>query len=259
MQTSANQTKLFYYSPTGTSKKIAHAVCKGIASIHLSATDLTFSEAKAEQIQDNQLAVFVMPVYAGRIAPTALQRISGIQGQNTPAVAIVVYGNRHYDDALLELCDVLKKKGFTPIAAAAFIGEHSFSRKEMPVAAGRPDECDLSIATQFGEKIAEKLQSGNFNQELTVPGNYPYKEARQQPPMAPESTDDCNLCGICMDICPTHAISLSDDRIVTDTSACTLCCACVKYCPQEARIFNTPFTKFLYENFSQRREPELYL
>lgn len=259
MQTSANQTKLFYYSPTGTSKKIAHAVCKGIASIHLSATDLTFSEAKAELIQDNQLAVFVMPVYAGRIAPTALQRISGIQGQNTPAVAIVVYGNRHYDDALLELCDVLKKKGFTPIAAAAFIGEHSFSRKEMPVAAGRPDECDLSIATQFGEKIAEKLQSGNFNQELTVPGNYPYKEARQQPPMAPESTDDCNLCGICMDICPTHAISLSDDRIVTDTSACTLCCACVKYCPQEARIFNTPFTKFLYENFSQRREPELYL
>lgn len=259
MQTSANQTKLFYYSPTGTSKKIAHAVCKGIASIHLSATDLTFSEAKAEQIQDNQLAVFVMPVYAGRIAPTALQRISGIQGQNTPAVAIVVYGNRHYDDALLELCDVLKKKGFTPIAAAAFIGEHSFSRKEMPVAAGRPDECDLSIATQFGEKIAEKLQSGNFNQELTVPGNYPYKEARQQPPMAPESTDDCNLCGICMDICPTHAISLSEDRIVTDTSACTLCCACVKYCPQEARIFNTPFTKFLYENFSQRREPELYL
>lgn len=259
MQTSANQTKLFYYSPTGTSKKIAHAVCKGIASIHLSATDLTFSEAKAEQIQDNQLAVFVMPVYAGRIAPTALQRISGIQGQNTPAVAIVVYGNRHYDDALLELCDVLKKKGFTPIAVAAFIGEHSFSRKEMPVAAGRPDECDLSIATQFGEKIAEKLQSGNFNQELTVPGNYPYKEARQQPPMAPESTDDCNLCGTCMDICPTHAISLSDDRIVTDTSACTLCCACVKYCPQEARIFNTPFTKFLYENFSQRREPELYL
>lgn len=259
MQTSANQTKLFYYSPTGTSKKIAHAVCKGIASIHLSATDLTFSEAKAEQIQDNQLAVFVMPVYAGRIAPTALQRISGIQGQNTPAVAIVVYGNRHYDDALLELCDVLKKKGFTPIAAAAFIGEHSFSRKEMPVAAGRPDECDLSIATQFGEKIAEKLQSGNFNQELTVPGNYPYKEARQQLPMAPESTDDCNLCGTCMDICPTHAISLSNDRIVTDTSACTLCCACVKYCPQEARIFNTPFTKFLYENFSQRREPELYL
>lgn len=259
MQTSVNQTKLFYYSPTGTSKKIAHAVCKGIASIHLSATDLTFCEAKAEQIQDNQLAVFVMPVYAGRIAPTALQRISGIQGQNTPAVAIVVYGNRHYDDALLELCDVLKKKGFTPIAAAAFIGEHSFSRKEMPVAAGRPDECDLSIATQFGEKIAEKLQSGNFNQELTVPGNYPYKEARQQPPMAPESTDDCNLCGTCMDICPTHAISLSDDRIVTDTSACTLCCACVKYCPQEARIFNTPFTKFLYENFSQRREPELYL
>lgn len=259
MKTSVNKTNLFYYSPTGTSKKIAHAVCKGIFSNQLSETDLTFSESKAELIQDNQLAVFVVPVYAGRVAPTALQRIHGIHGKNTPAVAIVVYGNRHYDDALLELCDVLKKKGFNPIAAAAFIGEHSFSRKEMPVAAGRPDEHDLSIATRFGEKIAEKLQSGNVSQKLTVPGNYPYKEARQQPPMAPESTDDCNLCGTCIDTCPTHAITLSDDRIVTDVSACTLCCACVKSCPQEARIFNTPFTKFLYENFSSRREPELFL
>lgn len=259
MQTPVNQTKLFYYSPTGTSKKIAHAVCKGITSNQLSETDLTFMEAQAKQIHDNQLAIFVMPVYAGRIAPTALQRMSGIQGRNTPAVAIVVYGNRHYDDALLELCNVLKQQGFTPIAAAAFIGEHSFSRKEMPVAAGRPDECDLSIAAQFGEKIAEKLQSGDFYQELTVPGNYPYKEARQQPPMAPESSEDCNLCGTCIEVCPTRAISLSDNRIVTDAAACTLCCACVKYCPQEARIFNTPFTKFLYENFSSRREPEWFI
>lgn len=115
MQTPVNQTKLFYYSPTGTSKKIAHAVCKGITSNQLSETDLTFMEAQAEQIHDNQLAIFVMPVYAGRIAPTALQRMSGIQGKNTPAVAIVVYGNRHYDDALLELCDVLKQQGFTPL------------------------------------------------------------------------------------------------------------------------------------------------
>lgn len=79
MQTPVNQTKLFYYSPTGTSKKIAHAVCKGITSNQLSETDLTFMEAQAEQIHDNQLAIFVMPVYAGRIAPTALQRMSAFK------------------------------------------------------------------------------------------------------------------------------------------------------------------------------------
>ena len=38
------------------------------------------------------------------------------------------------------------------MAAGAFIGEHSFSRKGMPIAEGRPDESDLKQATEFGKK-----------------------------------------------------------------------------------------------------------
>ena len=109
-------------------------------------------------------------------------------------------------------------------------------------------ETMIRLARQVQNRVLELLNIGNTSvREMT------------SSEMAPESSEDCNLCGTCIEVCPTRAISLSDNRIVTDAAACTLCCACVKYCPQEARIFNTPFTKFLYENFSSRREPEWFI
>lgn len=57
-----------------------------------------------------------------------------------------------------ELCDLVSEQGFVPVAAGAFIGEHSFSRKGMPIAEGRPDESDLKQATEFGKKIIEELE-----------------------------------------------------------------------------------------------------
>ncbi len=53
------------------------------------------------------------------------------------AIAIVLYGNRNYDDALIELKDILELDGFKVVAGAAFIGEHSFSNN---LAKNRPDE-----------------------------------------------------------------------------------------------------------------------
>lgn len=44
------------------------------------------------------------------------------------AVPVVLFGNRNYDDALIELRNILAADGMHPIAAGALLGEHSFSR-----------------------------------------------------------------------------------------------------------------------------------
>ncbi|HRF92819.1 MAG TPA: 4Fe-4S binding protein, partial [Bacteroides graminisolvens] len=63
-----------------------------------------------------------------------------------------------------------------------------------------------------------------------------------------------------LDVCPTHAISLIDgQKIFSDQALCIKCCACVKSCPEEARSFETPFRKYLFENFAVRKEPEFFL
>lgn len=275
-------THLVFFSPTHTSAKIARAVGDGIGMGRRMETDLTLDES-ADPIEiTNALAVIAAPVYGGRVAPAALKRLKRLKGNNAPAILIAVYGNRDYEDALIELRDTAIELGFTPLSAGAFIGEHSYSTTNMPIAAGRPDASDLQIAFQFGQdslnKLIEKtavtspeLQAacklkslgGKLSILLSsffIKGTSPYKIVQAGKPACPVCTEACFVCGECVEVCPTHAISISKDgsQIETDINRCIKCCACVKECPNEARVFHTPFAAILHEKFNTRREPELF-
>lgn len=275
-------THLVFFSPTHTSAKIARAVGDGIGMGRRMETDLTLDES-ADPIEiTNALTVIAAPVYGGRVAPVALKRLKRLKGNNAPAILIAVYGNRNYEDALIELRDTAVELGFTPLSAGAFIGEHSYSTTNMPIAAGRPDASDLQIAFQFGQdslnKLIEKtavtspeLQAacklkslgGKLSILLSsffIKGTSPYKIVQAGKPACPVCTEACFVCGECVEVCPTHAISISKDgsQIETDINRCIKCCACVKECPNEARVFHTPFAAILHEKFNTRREPELF-
>lgn len=275
-------THLVFFSPTHTSAKIARAVGDGIGMGRRMETDLTLDES-ADPIEiTNALTVIAAPVYGGRVAPVALKRLKRLKGNNAPAILIAVYGNRDYEDALIELRDTAVELGFTPLSAGAFIGEHSYSTTNMPIAAGRPDASDLQIAFQFGQDSLKKLKEKttitspelqaicklkSLDDKLSIllssffiKGTSPYKIIPAGKPACPVCTETCFVCGECVEVCPTHAISISKDgsQIETDINRCIKCCACVKECPNEARVFHTPFAAILHEKFNTRREPELF-
>lgn len=275
-------THLVFFSPTHTSAKIARAVGDGIGMGRRMETDLTLDES-ADPIEiTNALTVIAAPVYGGRAAPVALKRLKRLKGNNAPAILIAVYGNRDYEDALIELRDTAVELGFTPLSAGAFIGEHSYSTTNMPIAAGRPDASDLQIAFQFGQDSLKKLKEKttitspelqaicklkSLDDKLSIllssffiKGTSPYKIVQAGKPACPVCTEACFVCGECVEVCPTHAISISKDgsQIETDINRCIKCCACVKECPNEARVFHTPFAAILHEKFNTRREPELF-
>ena len=95
------------------------------------------------------------------VAPLAMERLQYIRGVDTPTVLVVVYGNRAYEKALMELDAFAIPHGFKVIAGATFIGEHSYSTDKYPIAVGRPDESDLAFAAEFGKKIMEKIQTAD--------------------------------------------------------------------------------------------------
>lgn len=132
--------KLVYFSPTGTTRRIIEGIARGIRQNTVEIVDITRPEARKQQLQtsEDELLVIGVPVHTGRVPVIAIDWLHTIKAHNTPTVCIVVYGNRAYDDALLELNDTLVKQGCIPIAGAAYVGEHSFSNTETPIALARP-------------------------------------------------------------------------------------------------------------------------
>ena len=47
-----------------------------------------------------------MPVYAGRVPALTVERLKGIKTSGVKCVIVAVYGNRAYEDALVEMQDV---------------------------------------------------------------------------------------------------------------------------------------------------------
>ncbi|MDZ7667341.1 MAG: 4Fe-4S binding protein [Desulfotignum sp.] len=267
MKTMTNKKiTLVYFSPTATTKTVLDAIAKG-TGYEVDSYDITLSGAreKIPQDLDASLIVFGAPVYSGRVPKLAADCFKRLSASKIPAVPVVVYGNREYDDALLELKDISVQCGCTPIAAGAFIGEHSFSTQPAPIAPGRPDEADLACARTFGEKIARLLETAGparAANDLMVPGNVPYKKptvAKGVPFI--DVTDDCVACGTCVQVCPVDAVDEKDGFRTLD-DICIHCCACIKACPQSARIMkNGPFKDIsvkLNQTCGARKEPETF-
>jgi len=258
--------KLLYFSPTGTTKQIVEAVAEGIPR-RKTRIDLTppTAETIKQQFSDKELVILGVPVYGGRVPPTAAKRIRNLQGNRTPTTLIVVYGNRAYEDALIELKDITVELGFKPIAGAAFIGEHSFSTEETPIAMGRPDTQDLKKAETFGEEIWRKLKKiTEDTPDLKVPGNRPYRKRWNPEEIVSPETDEtrCIKCGTCVEVCPVSAVKVKT-IVETQKESCILCNACVKSCPTGARTMTAPHIRkiasWLHADYSERKEPETYL
>jgi len=247
-----------YFSPTDNSRKGACAIA-GVFDKNYQKIDMTLWNSKPEKssFDETDLVIFGAPVYSGRVFKGALERFSRLSGKQTPCILTVSYGNRHYDDALLELYDIAVGNGFLPFAAAALIGRHTYGEIEV----GRPDETDISENADFAQKAYVKLH-GVGPVLAAVPGNRPYREGGMGGRFRPLTDANCTHCGLCSRKCPEGAISLSNYYDIDD-ARCIACFRCIRICRVHAKNMDTDeyraFAKMFTEKLSAKRSNEYFI
>ncbi|MBQ8654382.1 MAG: 4Fe-4S binding protein [Clostridia bacterium] len=190
-----------------------------------------------------------VPVFGGRIPSLVNQKLAQLQGKGKKAVTAAVYGVRAFEDALLELNDVMQSAGFEVIASAALVAQHSIVPE---VGAGRPDAADAAEIRQFARRVLTAMERGS-SPDVIVPGNRPYKAAMKVP-ASPLSLPACVGCGRCASACPSGAVTLTGEGVVTDAGKCMMCMACTAACPVQARILPPPLQSGMTEKLGALRD-----
>ncbi len=266
-----------YFSATNTTKKVVTQIARRLSqqtACPMEIYDFTHPQARKtpKAFAPGDLVVFGTPVYAGRVPNLLIRFVAAVQGNGALAVPVVCYGNRNYDDALMELRNTLEAGGFHTVAGGAFSCQHAFSLTQ---AAGRPDRSDPTIASGFADQIFHKVEALTSLESLSpvaVKGNNPVgpyytpRDRHGNPinilPVKPKTTDACTQCGLCARECPLGAIDPEDAHLVP--GKCMKCNRCVRLCPKQAKYFDDP--NYLYHKTEledlyswPRKEPELFL
>ena len=270
-----NKVYSVFFSPAGSTKAVTEHIARKVSEIlkiPYDVIDFTLPEARTKKysFQSDELVVFGVPTYAGRIPNKILPYVQTLfEAQNTPVVCVVTYGNRNYDSSLTELVQEMTGDGFKVFAAGAFVCRHVFSDK---IAARRPDADDYRKMDEFAGEAVKMLGSTNSSiQTPVIRGGEPVapyyipKGEDGQPAKflkAKPKTDlsKCTNCGICAKVCPMG--SVSKENFADVPGICIKCQACILKCPEKAKYFDDEaflsHVRMLEKNFTERREPEWF-
>ncbi len=241
-----------YFSATGNTEKIVVDTGKYLAKslgVPFESDDFTkpADHVEARNFSEGDLVIFGTPTYAGRIPHKILPFVQTLfHGNGAFALPLVTFGNRSFDNSLVELADELKKNDFHILAAGACACKHAFAE----IGLNRPNGDDEKHREAFCATVVDKTFTAALPlAEVEIKGNadltgyyvplgmdgQPAKFLKAKPVTDEEK---CDNCGTCADLCPMGSIDKADPSNVP--GICIKCHSCVTHCHTGAKSFTDP-------------------
>ena len=176
------------FSPTGGTKRVADMLAETILG-EQSELDLTMQKKLLRCGYSGRGSDDPCHAGIGRRAPVlVMERFHKLHGNGGKCILAAVYGNRDFEDTLVEMQDAAGG-GFHVIGAVVAIAEHSVVREDT---AGRPDDANRQELHRAARQFLRAAE--NPAARAPIPGNRPYTKPMSLS-LIPKRQVLCTGCG----------------------------------------------------------------
>ena len=271
--------QVVFFSPTKNTQKILAQIAGGMNLPYTPEPFIDITTKINQKIINEKIVgdiiLFGVPVYISKIPSMVLPVITALEGNGRWIIPVAVSGHVTHGECLENMIWVFKQQNFRILAAAKFIGRHSFTSAEFLLGENRPNQDDMHIAREFGKKVRNKL--GKSPTELVIQGIAPSGDAEEKIPERKAQVlvdspvhdpEKCVRCRVCYAHCPVEAIDFDSfaneqNPFVVDEDLCFRCFGCVFVCPFDALSIQLTMTPEQRQEFLQygkeSQHPEVFL
>ena len=239
-----NKISIIYFSATDVTRSYAQVLKDEILTMgwDVKCIDITSYGSRQGKMltKDDQNIIFGFPVY-GDLAPCVINDwICTLDGSGKKCAMFFTFGGRTSGYAHFHTKLLLDKAGFRVLFSAEFLGRHSFNQGGWSILEDRPDQADFEVARDFALLATDRFSMPNppaFH--LQKPFGYGYaikakenkgKQTKRSLAHPTRVTEECIMCRLCEDECPTLAFDA--DTGLSDIETCIECMRCVYICPE---------------------------
>ena len=238
---------VIYFSQTGSTKKVAYAIRKGMSQLIEQCNIAPLKEVAPQDLERYDLIGLGSPVWQAE-PPNIRLFINSLPyspGKHIFSFCTHGCGGKTYFPSVVKL---LKERGFTAIGTRDWYGSVHIPCFPKPyLTDGHPDEVDLKEAEEFGREMVEvsqRISAGETQLIPPVPEMPPPPPPPSNPPDPNRSAhgekkydrDKCTYpkCHICIDNCPMDCIDLSVPEPTIPRDCKGGCVFCALICPTGA-------------------------
>jgi len=235
------------FSQTGSTKKVADLIAKGLQSSNWEITHCNISESDIPKLDEYDIIGIGSPTYFFRPPFVVLDFVNKLERLNKKSTFVFVTHGTHTGSCGNWIRKTLIRKGSIDLGYFKSFGEDywlGYIKRGVMFSPGSPSNMELDSAEEFGKALISRYGDKNLMVEPfdpSTPAMYSIEKMLVARPFAKlmysktfKADKACDNCGLCIKECPINNISEKKNGKPKWNSNCMLCATCELICPKDA-------------------------